>query len=206
MKAPRLAAKQLLASPQAGEGGGTMADQNEIIVVDQIEPLILTPRGQKVLLDQDLALIYGVITKRLNEQVRRNAERFPRDFVFQLTAEETATLRSQNATSKSGRGGRRYPPYAFTEHGALMAASILNSPRAIAVSVFVVRAFVRMREVLATHKELTSKLAELERKVGTHDDAIRSLIAAMHKLMAPPADPKKGRIGFGREKEEQSGV
>jgi hypothetical protein len=178
-----------------------MADQ-EIILVDQIAPLILTLRGQKVLLDHDLASLYGVLTKRLNEQVRRNAKRFPTDFVFQLTTEEAEALRSQNATSKPGRGGRRYLPYAFTEHGAFMAATILNTPRAIAVSVFVVRAFVRMREILTTHKELAQKLAQLEHVVGTHDEAIRSLIAAMHKLMSPPADRRKGRIGFGRDKDE----
>jgi ORF6N domain len=176
-----------------------MTDQNEIVVVDQIEPLIITLRGQKVLLDHDLASVYGVITKRLNQQVRRNVERFPADFVFQLTVEEMESLRLQNATSKAGSGGRRYLPFAFTEHGAIMAATVLNTPRAIAVSVFVVRAFIRMREVLTTHKELAHKLAELERVVGTHDEAIRTLIAAMHKLMAPLPDQNKGRIGFGRE-------
>jgi hypothetical protein len=179
-----------------------MADDQKLILVDQIEPLILTIRGQKVLLDRDLAALYGVPTKRLNEQVRRNRERFPEDFMFQLSKEEFENWRSQIATSNpSARMGLRRRPYTFTEHGAIMAAAVLNSPRAVEVSVFVVRAFVKLRRWLADHKELSGKLTELERKVAGHDDAIRQLVAAIRQLMAPPPDTKRGKIGFAREKE-----
>jgi phage regulator Rha-like protein len=160
---------------------------------------IVILRGQKVLLDADLALLYGVPTKRLNEQVRRNANRFPADFMFQLTDHEVIALRSQIATSKPRRGGRRYLPYAFTEHGAIMAATILNTPRAIEVSVYVVRAFVQLREVLATHKQLAERLdvleSKIERKLATHDRALADIISAIRELMAPP-DPEKRPIGF----------
>jgi hypothetical protein len=170
---------------------------SSLIVVDQIEPLIRTIRGHKVLIDRDLATLYGVPTKRLNEQVRRNRERFPNDFMFQLNDQEVESLRSQIATSKAGRGGRRYAPYAFTEHGAIMAATILNSPRAVEVSVFVVRAFVRLRQWMAGHQELATKLNELDKKVAGHDDAIRQLVTAIRKLMSPPpGDRPKRRIGF----------
>jgi len=154
-------------------------------------------RGQKVMLDADLAELYEVPVKRLNEQVRRNLVRFPSDFMFQLTSEEAKSLRSQFATSKAGRGGRRYPPYAFTEHGAIMLASVLNSPRAIEASVFVVRAFVRLREFLASHAELARKLTELERKVAGHGSDIQSIIAAIRQLMAP-AKGRARQIGFRR--------
>jgi len=187
-----------------------MADTQPLILVDQIEPLILDIRGQKVLLDKDLATLYGVTTKRLNEQVRRNRERFPEDFLLQLTKEEADALRSQNATLKPGRGQhRKYAPYAFTEHGAIMAATILNSPRAVEVSVFVVRAFVKLRHLALSHKALAAKLDELERKVSGHDDAIRQLVVAMRQLMAPPPEQPKGRFGFRRpgdpEREDQNG-
>jgi len=130
-----------------------------------IESRILLVRGQRVMLDVDLARLYGVPTKRLNEQIRRNTERFPADFAFRLTADEWECLRSHFATLKAGRGQhRKYLPLAFTEHGALMSANVLSSRRAIEASLFVVRAFVRLREVLATHKELARKLEELERK------------------------------------------
>lgn len=175
----------------------------EIVLVDQIEPLIKAMRGQNVILDSDLAKLYGVPVKRLNEQVRRNLARFPDDFMFQLTAAEAIALRSQNATLKRGRGAhRKYLPYAFTEHGAIMAANVLNSPRAVEFGVYVVRAFVKLRQLITTHKELARKLTELEQRVGTHDDAIRQLIEAIRRLMEPPLEPKRrGRIGFGREKE-----
>jgi phage regulator Rha-like protein len=124
---------------------------------------ILVLRGQRVIVDSDLAALYGVTTKRFNEQVRRNRERFPEDFMFQLTAQEAAALRSQFATIKTGRGQhRKYLPYAFTEHGAIMAASVLNSPRAVEMSVYVVRAFVRLREMLASNRELARQFAQLE--------------------------------------------
>jgi hypothetical protein len=161
---------------------------------ERIAAAILLARGQKVILDSDLAGLYGVTTKRLNQQVKRNHERFPADFVFQLNAEEHEALRLQIATLKSGRGEhRKYPPYVFTEHGAIMAASVLNSPRAIQVSVHVVRAFVRLREVLATHKDLARKLEELEKK---YDAQFSAVFDAIRQLMAPPPETKKRRIGF----------
>jgi hypothetical protein len=171
--------------------------KNPVVLVDQIEPLILTIREQKVLLDRDLAALYGVTTKRLNEQMRRNRERFPEDFVFQMTSDEFQLLRSQNATSKPGRGGLRYRPYAYTEHGAIMAASILSSTQAVEVSVYVVRAFIKLRRWVAEHKDLAVKLSELERRVDGHDESIRQLVAAIRQLMTPPPDTKtKRRIGF----------
>ena len=177
-----------------------MADMKLIASVEQIESRIFVIRGQKVMLDADLAELYGVETKRLNEQVSRNRERFPEDFMFQLTAEEFANLKSQFATSSWG--GRRKLPYVFTEHGAIMAASVLNSPRAIEISVHVVRAFVRLRELVAGNKELAQKLNQLERKVGAHDRAIAELINAIRQLMTP-VDPKKKRpIGFAPWKEK----
>jgi hypothetical protein len=168
------------------------------VPVEEIARTILVLRGQRVLLDAELAVLYGVTTKRFNEQVRRNRERFPADFMFQLTAEEHANLRSQFATSKvppSGRGGRRYLPYAFTEHGAIMAATILNSPRAVEMSVYVVRAFVKLRELLASNKALAQKLDELKRRLKDHDQAIASILSAIHQLMHPTA-PTRRPIGF----------
>lgn len=160
-----------------------------------VESRILVLREQKVILDHDLAELYGVPVKRLNEQVKRNRERFPADFMFRLSLEENDALRSQTATSKTGRGGRRYAPYAFTEHGAIMAATVLNSERAVEMSVFVVRAFVRLREMLATNQQLASKIDELEQRLDTHDASIQELIEAIRELMAP--EPAKGRrIGF----------
>jgi phage regulator Rha-like protein len=160
-----------------------------------VESKIRVFRDRKVILDSDLAELYGVESKRLNEQVKRNAERFPEDFVFQLSAEEFGVLRSQTATSTAGRGGRRYQPYAFTEHGAIMAASVLNSPRAVEMSIFVVRAFVRMREARATSQQIAAKLSELEQKLERHDTEIQTLIDAIKELMDPPA-PVQGKIGF----------
>jgi phage regulator Rha-like protein len=172
-----------------------MSKIRSLIPIERIENRIFLLPGQKVMLDADLAELYGVTTKRLNEQVKRNRARFPEDFIFQLTVQETELLRSQIATSKKGRGGRRYAPFAFTEHGAIMLASVLNTQRATEVSVFVVRAFIRLREMLATHKELAHKLAELERKLVTHDEAIRSLMNAIRQLMTPPVQ-KRRPIGF----------
>jgi ORF6N domain len=178
-----------------------MADKSEIILVDQIEPLIHAIRGESMILDSDLALLYGVPTGTLNRQVKRNKGRFPGDFCFQLTREEFENLRCQTGISSS-YGGRRYLPYVFTEHGAIMAASVLSSPRAVEVSVFVVRAFVKLRAFALSHKELAQKLNELDKKVGSHDDAIRQVIAAIRQLMTPPAEPKpKRRIGFNRREE-----
>ena len=160
-----------------------------------IEDQIFLVRGQKVLLDAGLAALYGVEVKALNQAVKRNEERFPPDFVFQLTAEEDEALRSQFVTSKSSRGGRRYAPYAFTEHGAIMAASVLNSPRAVEMSVFVVRAFVRLRDTLASHKALAAKFAELEQRLETHDKTIGEIIDAIRALVTPPERPAR-KIGF----------
>ena len=162
-----------------------------------VESRIRVLRNQKVILDTDLAELYGVPVKRLNEQVKRNQERFPSDFMFQLSAEEQASLRSQFATSNlnQGRGGRRYAPYAFTEHGAIMAATVLNSERAVEMSVFVVRAFVRLREMLATNQQLAVKIDELESRLDIHDTSIQDLLEAIRELMAP--EPATGhKIGF----------
>lgn len=165
------------------------------VTAETIERRIYLIRGHRVMLAADLAELYGVVTWRLNEQVKRNKNRFPDDFVFQLTPEEDKALTSQFARSKPGRGGRRTLPYAFTEHGAIMAAMVLNSPRAVAMSVHVVRAFVRLREMLASNKELARKLAELERKVASHDGDIQNLFEAIRRLMAPTKSERR-RIGF----------
>jgi hypothetical protein len=159
-----------------------------------VESLIITLRGQRVILDSDLARLYGVTTTRLNEQVKRNPDRFPPDFMFSLSQQEFAVLISQNATSK-GRGGRRKLPNVFTEHGALMVANVLNSPRAVHMSVFVVRAFVRLREMMIANHEMAAKLEELDRRVAGHDEAIRSLVRAIRQLMAPQEKPRRS-IGF----------
>jgi hypothetical protein len=161
------------------------------VPAERIERGILLLRGQKVMLDEDLAEIYGVATKRLNEQVTRNKARFPEDFMFRLTRDEFANLRSQFATSRWG--GRRYPPNAFTEHGAVMLASVLNSPIAVEASVQVVRAFVRLREMLSSHKDLARKLAALERK---YDQQFQVVFGAIKGLMEPPLSKPKRRIGF----------
>jgi len=170
--------------------------------IDQLDRLIYEIRGQKVMLDVDLAEVYGVTTKALNQAVKRNADRFPADFAFQLTRQEVASLRSQFVTSK-GRGGRRYLPYAFTEHGAIMAANVLNSPRAAQMSVFVVRAFVKMRAVLSDSRELARKLASLEKelkdRLNVHEAAIVTILQRVMAIIDPPTlpepPPKKG-IGF----------
>ena len=168
--------------------------------VETITHAIREIRGQRVLLDAELAALYGVTTKRLNEQVRRNLDRFPADFMFQLTAEEAGALRSQSATLKAGRGQhRKYPPFAFTEHGAIMAATVLNSPRAVEMSIYVVRAFVQLRELLASNKELALRLDELEarieKKLTGHDQAIAAVLSAIRQLMSSPAHKRRG-IGF----------
>jgi hypothetical protein len=147
------------------------------------------------MLDSHLAFLYGVPTKRLNEQVRRNISRFPDDFMFQLTDDEYELLRSQNATSKSGSGGRRYLPLAFTEQGVAMLSTVLNSERAIQVNIAIMRAFVKLREMLSTHKDLALKLEELERKFEFHDKQIKSIFEAIRQLMLPPEKPKQP-IGF----------
>ena len=168
---------------------------------------ILVLRGQRVILDSDLAVIYGVTTGRLNEAVKRNAERFPEDFMFRLSAVEHAVLLSQFAITTPVRGGRRQLPWAFTEHGAIQAANVLNSPRAIAMGVYVVRAFVKLRELLASNKELARRLDELEarieKKLATHDEAIAAILSAIRQLMNPPT-PKRRPIGFTADLSEKS--
>ena len=167
---------------------------------ESIEPdvhqLIRTIRGHRIILDTDLARIYGVPTFRLNEAVKRNRRRFPEDFLFQLTAEEHAALTSQSAMSKPGRGGRRTRPYAFTEHGALQVANVLNSSKAEAMSIYVIRAFIRMREELSANQAVSKRLAEIERTLLTHDAALRDLYQKIRPLLLPPPDQLKRRIGF----------
>jgi hypothetical protein len=168
--------------------------KDSLVPVERIEKAILLIRGQKVILDHDLADLYEVSTKRLNERVRRNLARFPEDFMFQLTEEEAEALRSQFATSKKSRGGRRYLPYVFTEQGVSMLSSVLNSERAIEVNIAIMRAFVRLREMLASHKDLSRKLDELEKKYDSH---FKIVFEAIRQLMAPPTETeKKRRIGF----------
>ena len=149
--------------------------------------------------DSDLAKIYNVQTKALNQALKRNLNRFPGDFAFQLSGEELESLMSQIVTSKKGRGGRRKSPWVFTERGAIMLASILNSERAVEMSVSVVRAFVLMREQLTATKELAAKLADLEKQVGGHDESIQNLFEAIHQLVEPPVPADRKQIGFMRE-------
>ena len=170
------------------------------VVPGEIARAILVLRGHRVLLDAELAALYGVTTKRLNEQVKRNAARFPADFIFRLTPTETVALnRSQNATGSQKHRDPRFAPYAFTEHGAIMAATILSSPRAVEMSVYVVRAFVQLREMLASNRELARRFAQLEtrldKKLTSHDEAIAAILAAIRQLMHPPI-PKRRPIGF----------
>ena len=190
-----------------------------IVSTDSVESRILTIRGQKVILDADLAAIYGVTTKRLNEQVKRNAKRFPPDFLFQLTRDESeaaahsrskiaalngGTNRSQIATGSQKHRDPRFLPYAFTENGAVMAANVLNSPQAVRMSVFVVRAFVRMRdlltggshELIAALQKLEARLAELDARVGTHDGQLATIIDAIRRLAAPDGPRHRRKIGF----------
>jgi len=187
-------------------------DKAVALPIDGIARAIIVVRGQKILLDENLAVLYGVETRRLNEQVRRNLQRFPADFMFQLTGPEYADLISHIATSKPGRGGRRKLPLAFTEHGAIMAAAVLNSPRAVEVSIYVVRAFVHLREALASNKVLAAKLDALEQKTellslqhdtfaGNTRAQLKQVFDALRQLMAPPEPPKKRPIGFVTPKE-----
>jgi ORF6N domain len=166
---------------------------NAVLLPQELAGRIQVIRGQRVLLDADLARLYEVETKRFNEQIRRNPARFPPDFMFSLTPQEFAGLRSQIATSN--RGGRRYLPMVFTEHGAIMAASVLNSERAVEMSVFVVRAFVQLREALMRDNALADKLAALEKRVTQHDQSLSDLIEAIRALMAQPKSANRP-IGF----------
>jgi len=182
--------------------GGMVAIEKEnvenhkaIVTVNRIERMIYLIRGQKVILDSDLADLYGVETKALKRAVKRNHERFPEDFMFQLNNQEVTRLRCQNGTSKMGHGGSRYLPYAFTEQGVAMLSSVLNSKRAIEVNILIMRAFVHLREAIAGSKELARKLEELERRIASHDESIQTLFQAIRQLMAPKEAPKK-KIGF----------
>lgn len=172
--------------------------KTSVATVQRIEEMIFLIRGQRVMLDFDLAGIYGVTTKRLKEQFRRNVTRFPKDFAFQLTNQELTNLRSQFAAS-SLHGGIRHLPIAFTEHGALMLGNILNSKIAMEASVRVVRTFVLMREQLAAHKGLSQKLSELENRVSGHDESIQNLFEAIRQLIEPPLPADRKQIGFMRE-------
>jgi hypothetical protein len=172
-----------------------MAAKHEIVPLGQIEERIYFIRGQRVMLDADLAILYGVKTKALNQAVSRNLERFPEDFMFRLTEREKAEV----VTICDHLRGLRFSPvlpYAFTEHGAIMAASVLRSERAVKISVHVVRAFVKLREMLSTHKELARKMAELERRLDGHDAEIQGLMQAIRELMVPPPETPRKRIGF----------
>jgi hypothetical protein len=171
-----------------------LATRQKITVIP-IESRITILRHQRVILDTALAEIYGVPVKRLNQQINRNQERFPADFRFQLKPREHAILRLQFATSRKRHGGRRFLPYAFTEHGAIMAATVLNSRKAVAMSVFVVRAFVRLREMLIANKTLADRLKELEKHLSLHDRDIHEIITAVKQLMNPPSH-RKSKIGF----------
>lgn len=177
-----------------------MAATKAFVAAERIANAILIVRGHRVMVDVDLAGLYGVPTKVLLQAVRRNAERFPEDFMFELEPGEWEVLRSQIVTSKEGRGGRRYAPYVFTEQGVAMLSSVLRSPRAIAVNVEIMRAFVRLREVLAANKELAKQFAALEaridRRLADQDQAIVEILQAIRKLMAPHSPGPKRKIGF----------
>ncbi len=189
---------------------------NEATSNELLEPLIFAVRDRRVVLDAQLARLYGVSTKRFNEAFKRNQSRFPADFAFRLSAAEFESLRSQIATSKqaldspdgtaissqfvmTSRGGRRYLPWVFTEHGAVMAANILRSDRAVQMSVFVVRAFIRLREHVAANTAVMARLAEIDKTLLRHDAALRDVYRKLLPLLQPPADPPKRRIGFHRD-------
>ena len=163
--------------------------------LDAIAQRIFEIRGQRVMLDADLAVLYGVITGDLIQAVKRNKDRFPSDLMFQLSSEEWESLKSQIVISKKGRGGRRFAPYVFTEHGALMLSSVLKSARAVEISLLIVRAFVWLRQAVPAYKELAAKVAELENAVGKHDDAIKAIVHALQQMMIPP-NREQRKIGF----------
>ena len=168
-----------------------------IIPVDAIAKRITFIRGQRVIIDADLAQLYGVSTSALNQAVKRNRARFPDDFMFQLSGEEFSYWKSQIVISNPrAKMGLRKVPYAFTEHGAYMAGNVLNSPRAIDVSMFIVRAFIQMRDLLATHKNIAKQLSALDKRVTGQDKTIAQIIATIHQLLEPPPEPKKRPMGF----------
>jgi len=166
-----------------------------VVPIESIVSKIVILRGEKVLLDRDLAALYGVETGALNRAVKRNAERFPKDFMFQIIGEEAELLRCQTGISKPRRGGRRYLPYAFSEQGVAMLSSVLNSKRAIEVNIAIMRAFVQLRKTLDSHAELGRKLTDLEKRFESHDEQIQAIFEAIHQLMSPP-DKEVKKIGF----------
>ncbi len=187
-----------------------MATEKDLAIpAERLDRLIYEIRGQKVMLDADLAAVYGVTTARLNQQVKRNQERFPSDFVFQLARAEYESLMLQFATSKAGRGGRRKLPYAFTELGAVMASMVVNTPRAVQMSVFVVRAFARMRALLAERREWVSARRALEKelkdRLDVHEAAIVTILQRVMDILDPPARPKPPRKGIGFHVKEAHG-
>lgn len=183
--------------------------------IARIRSIIVQVRGQRVILDADLAALYGVETRRLNEQVKRNSDRFPDEFMFELTRQEWANLRSQFATSSvqvqesqkvsqaddRSHGGRRQPPRAFTEHGAIMAATVLNSPEAVAMSLYVVRTFIQLREQIALGAEIVKRFAEIDAKLLDHDQSLRYIWSKIQPLLAPAPIPPKRQVGFKKDKE-----
>jgi hypothetical protein len=199
-----------------------MKKPTKTVALEPVEPLIHVVQGERVILDMDLARLYGVPTKRLNEQVKRNLDRFPPDFLFQLTLTEFDSLRSQSATgselnlksqiatSSLGHGGRRKLPFAFTEHGAIMAANVLNSPQAVQMSVYVVRAFVKMRSVFSDTKSLARKLAQLEKelksRLNVHETAIVEVLQRVMDILDPPPqpEPQRRQIGFHAADDEKT--
>jgi hypothetical protein len=171
------------------------------VKTDDIQGMVCVVRGQRVMLDFDLARLYGVTTARLNEQVARNRDRFPKDFAYQLTQQEVVNLMSQNAISKQGHGGRRKLPWVFTEHGVAMLSSVLKSPSAARVNIEIMRTFVRLRRLMATPGELVEQLTRLAETVRLHDDQIKAIAQVLNKMMERPAEPTR-RIGFHVEQEE----
>jgi hypothetical protein len=172
-----------------------MSNRISLIPRERIQQAIFLVRGEKVMLASDLAGLYGVTTGNLNKAVRRNLGRFPPDFMFQLTSEETESLLFQSGRSK-GRGGSRHCPYAFSEQGVAMLSSVLRGDRAVQVNIAIMRTFVQLRQMLAGHEELSRKLTDLERRIESHDSAIHSLFEAIRQLMAPPSPPQRPEIGF----------
>ncbi len=167
-----------------------------IIQGSTVSSRIYLIRAKRVLLDSDLAELYGVLTKNLNKAVQRNLDRFPQEFMFQLSPEEVESLRFQIGTSKKGRGGRRYLPYAFTQEGIAMLSSVLNSPRAVQANILIMRAFIKLREMVATNELVRQKIEELERKYQSHDKQFTAVFEALRELLEPPKVPKKKAIGF----------
>jgi hypothetical protein len=178
----------------------SMITPSQVMPIEDIARCIYSLRDQRVILDSDLARIYQVPTKALNQAVKRNCGKFPSDFVFELSPKEGEALRrlrSQDVTLKLGRGQhRKYAPYAFTEHGALMAATVLNSPHAVAISIYIIRAFVKMREHLAVNAAILKRLAEIDKSLLLHDAALRDIYQKLRPLLAPPQEPSRPEIGF----------